>query len=78
MFNQGVVGYGQDICATTEGLGIAFNAGLCGSQALQLGRSVGYFSPLESCMVASSTMKTNPRVGGFQVTIRSRASVPCV
>lgn len=41
------------------------------------GLAVGCISPLEACMVPSSTMKPGPQGEGIQVGSSSGASGPC-
>lgn len=44
---------------------------------IELGRTVGYFSPLEDYMTLSSTMKADFQGGGVHVCFRSEVSGPC-
>lgn len=58
---------------TIASFGIFCHAGrYCGSQESQLGRNVGHFSPLDTCSVASLTVKVSPQRGGFRSDTASR------
>lgn len=67
------VGYLQGMCTTTALLGLSCHAGHCGSRAAQLSRSVGYFPPLEVCMVPEAFSSVPAR--GI---LRSVSEVHCV
>lgn len=58
---------------------LCYTSCCCISQALQLGWTVGGFSPLKTCIIVpSGNMGVGPQVGGFQVSSSSGASGPCI
>lgn len=50
------------MCVSTADLGLCGHAGhCCGSQALQLGKTVGCFHPLEASAAPFGTMNASPQ-----------------
>lgn len=65
--NQTAVGYLQDTSITSLGKPCNVAWSSWGSQASQLGSSVGFFPPLEMYAVPSGAVTASPQEGGFQV-----------